>query len=664
MLLGGALWGPALLPRSGLRLVVTPFEQCDGAGGGGLAEQVGRQLVRQLQGYADFSVAGPARPPRFRKRSTVIVAGRVCARGDSVRAEVDMSGAPGQPTIVVQTATARLDTVAEVLSYAVVREIWNRENPFDPALPTKALPRSARGLATWLAAERYFAQARWGSADSAYAVAEAIDSTCWLCAWRHAEVEKWISSRPFDEARAQRYLTHIDSFPPHYRAVIRASRQPLVQSLQTLRDVVHQRPTFLPALFWLADETYHRGPLIGMSRRDGIQALQDVARVRPDFLPAVEHLTWALAGDGQDSSASDAFNRLEASGQPPDPYSQELRALLGLGLMCRFHPRSRCGNAIDGALSQAGALDYPDLGAGPRYLMTFDAPAGAVEFGARFAKSGAPALVESGLVAEMVGYLALGMIDSARAAAASLRGIARPELTLLPAELEGALLLVDPPARDISQLTSAISRDLAAHTRSSVSTAASRRRAAWMLVLLARASASGSSLPDSASYLRLLAGEPGRQLLNTVVMADAAARQGKVTTALALTDALTPLQSDSLGDPEIVDPFFRTVLHLLRASWYEQLQDRDAVERELRWYQHNDVTGRPSGPPQVADLDWGFGMLARWRLVRLLDGTGDARVCGLYVRLAVVWAEGDSTYRARAATARDRMSALQCQRPA
>src|SRR2546421_611726 len=83
----------------------------------------------------------------------------------------------------------------------------------------KALPRSGKGLASWLVAERLFAQARWGSADSAYAAAEALDSTCLLCYWRHAEVDKWLSI-PFDGERAAHYVTHINSFPSHYQALI------------------------------------------------------------------------------------------------------------------------------------------------------------------------------------------------------------------------------------------------------------------------------------------------------------------------------------------------------------------------------------------------------------------------------------------------------------
>ena len=642
----------------GLRLVVSPFENVC-AVAGGASDRVARGLVRDLQGYVDFSVTGPAEPPWLTTRSTVLVRGSVCARGDSVRAEVDVGAAVGgsDPAIFARGDTGHLDLLADTLAYGIVREIWNRENPFDAVLPIKALPQTARGLAAWLAAERLLARARWGEADRAYDAAETIDSTCWLCPWRHAQVDKWLG-RPPDEAGAGRYLSHIDSFPPHYQDLIRASRQPLVQSLATLKRVVRERPGFLPALFMLADETYHRGPLIGHGLRDAIEAFDAVVRVRPDFLPAWEHLTWALTADGKELGARAAFQRLAQSGPPHDSFSQEVRALLWLGLTCRFDGSIACGRALDAALAQAGATQYPDLAAGPRYLMTFDAPAGAVAFGRRFAaRDDAPALVESGLVSELSGYLALGLVDSARAAAQALRGLGRAELTVLPAELDAALLLLDPRQVSGPARWADVARGLVAHTRSGVSTAATRRRAAWMLLLLGRR---WGALPDSDSYARLLQGESGRRPLASVLEADALARRGRTASALQLTDSLTPLQADSLGDPELVDPFFRAVLHLLRADWAEARHDVDGAERELEWYENNDVARRPSGPPQVGDLDWGFGTLARSRLAGLLDAAGDERACVLYRRVASAWARGDTRYRARADSAGARATALHC----
>ncbi|HVH09023.1 MAG TPA: serine/threonine-protein kinase [Gemmatimonadales bacterium] len=644
----------------GLRLVVTPFEDlCLVAGRAG--DRVARRLVRNLQGYMDFSVTGPTEPSWLKTHSTVVVHGSACERGDSVRAEVNVALGPSasDPVIVARGDTSHLDLVADTLAYGIVRGIWNRDNSFDPVLPLKALPRTARGLAAWRAAERLVAEGRWGEADRAYDEAEAMDSTCWLCPWRHAQVDQWLG-RPFDTARAARYLAHRDLFPTPYQDLIRASHAPLVEALATLKRLARERPRFLPALFTLADETYHRGPLIGHPLRDGIEAFEAVVHVRPDFVPAWEHLTWILTADGKEAGARAAYRRLEESGPPRDPFSQEVRALLSVGLVCRFDGSDACGRALDEALAQIGASQYPDLGAGPRYMMTFDAPAGAVLFGRRFAaRDDEPALVESGLVAKLSGDLALGLTDSARAAAQALRGFGRAELTVLPAELDGALLLLDPAHAEETAQWTGIAGGLVAHIHSRASTTATRRRAAWMVLLLGRR---WGELPDSGAYARLVQGEGTRRPLASLLEADAVALSGRMAQALAITDTLTPLQADSLGDPEVADPFFRTVLHLFRADWYVRRQDIDGAERELQWYQNTDMFGRPSGPPQVGDVDWAFSTLARWRLATLLDRdrAGDERACRPYRQVARAWAHGNAPYAARADSARARAATLHC----
>src|SRR5438034_3874000 len=79
---------PPFHRAGGLQVTVLPFEDvCMSSGRSG--DPVARELVRNLQGYVDFSVRGPVGRPLFVTRSTVIVAGSVCARGSSVRAEVN-----------------------------------------------------------------------------------------------------------------------------------------------------------------------------------------------------------------------------------------------------------------------------------------------------------------------------------------------------------------------------------------------------------------------------------------------------------------------------------------------------------------------------------------------------------------------------------------------
>jgi len=200
---------------------------------------------------------------------------------------------------------------------------------------------------------------------------------------------------------------------------------------------------------------------------------------------------------------------------------------------------------------------------------------------------------------------------------------------------------------------------LVAEAGSHAGSEASRRRAAWILALLAPP---GDVTPDQAEDRRPLSGEPAPQRLTQLLRAREHARRGDYVRALHFSDSLTEASADELGDPQFADPFFRTVLHLLRADWYLSARpDSAAAQRELLWYQNNDVYHRPTGPPQAGDADWAFGTLARWRLAALYDRQRQRdQACRAYGDIQRLWGGGDPRYRARADTARHRFAALQC----
>src|SRR2546425_10988206 len=66
------------------------------------------------------------------------------------------------------------------------------------------------------------------------------------------------------------------------------------------------------------------------------------------------------------------------------------------------------------------------------------------------------------------------------------------------------------------------------------------------------------------------------------------------------------------------------------------------------WYQNNDVSGYLTRDPQVGDVDWAFGTIARWRRAPLLEKV-DRReeACHAYRDVARLWSQGDPAYRAR-----------------
>jgi len=163
-----------------------------------------------------------------------------------------------------------------------------------------------------------------------------------------------------------------------------------------------------------------------------------------------------------------------------------------------------------------------------------------------------------------------------------------------------------------------------------------------------------SALLDHRTPLR--AGAPLE--LRLLLSADSLATAGHPRAALVLLDNV-----DVDAAARLIDPFFRTIVHLWRAAWRARLGDVEGARAELIWHEHTDVVGLPTGLPQAAEVDWAFGTLARWRLARLLDAGRRAErgeACDAYAAVVRHWSGAPPPYGARADMARTRARALGC----
>ncbi|HEV8381479.1 MAG TPA: serine/threonine-protein kinase [Gemmatimonadales bacterium] len=528
------------------------------------------------------------------------------------------------------------------LDYQIVLGVWAGHSPLAGSLPARALPHRSEGLIRFLEAERLVAQEQWEKADSAYRVAEATDTTCWICSWRILEIGRWRSRQP-DPARVRRVQVHADSLPPLYRSLIRAAQLPLRDRLDTLRAAAEGSREFFLGWFQLGDELFHRGPLAGHRRSEAIPAFERAARLRPDFRPSWEHLAWAATAEGDSGVAASALDSLESRSAAPDPFSLELRALLKVGFAWRFLPEQEAARITAEISGQPATQSSADFGAGPRMLPTFDVPRGAIALGEILEHTASPDWRRSGLIAQTLGAVALGRLDRLRDLTHRLTEVApESELVLFNAELPAALAYVDSGSiRAIDALD-----DLSAWTLSS-GVDPLRDRAVWMSSLL------GHRTPPRV-------GAPGE--FELFIAADSLAAAGHPRAALVLLD---PIDVDAVArrvGPR-ADPFFRAIVHLKRAAWRAQIGDIERARSELLWHEHLDVVALPTGLPQAAEVDWAFGTLARWRLARLLDRAGRAQrgeACEAYAAVVRHWSEAPAPYGARADTARTRARALNC----
>lgn len=646
------IWAP-LAPEPvpvGLTVEVERFEVR------GAAESVRDSLtlavVNALSGYPDLRVlpAG-SRPgtPRAVRLSGVMTVAESGLRlelratggeaGGVVDARAEVPSREGWSALVRQVADAFL------------ADVWRGTLAGDEWLPLRALPRSGDGLSRWHAAERLYAEAKWDEARDAYARIEDADSTCLLCTYRLIDIDRWLSTEP-DSQRFPRLNRHLGSFPPHYQAIIRAQQQPWPARYDSLLAAARRYQGFFLASFLLGDELFHRGPLHGHLRHEALEPLQHALDLRPDFAPGWEHLGWVLLSEGSAAETRRALDRV-----PPDSatgLSRVLRTMLQLGYLWRFGSVVEAGAATGAVLSMPGVSNDYRTASGGRMLMTADAPAGAVGLGAQLATwRGKPEAVRGGLLAQAHGFAALGQVDSLRAVGLRLRQSASHALALYALELESVLTLAEPDDSEPadSGLLDALETFASAGAQPEL-----RQRAAWVLALL---SIRGGDFAGAAKARALLVGHPFQTTLGEEVDISATLRRGDTARAGRMLARL-PRSDLSRSSPV---PLEDAVRRLLRAAWLEQTESTGKAELELRWHEHLQLDGFPTGEPQSGEAAWALGTALRWRRARMLDQgrPADPELCAAYLAVARLWSGAEPRFAERARTAGRRASELKCE---
>jgi serine/threonine protein kinase len=450
-------------PRCGSPVTVAlpTFEYVGPPAHRAIADSLPRLVRAHLSGHPDFCLTDSRRAPSH-SAGGLLFSGTLTVHDSTVSVEL------GNMTSTLSAPLRQWPTLRDSLGYRVLLGVWDAQSPLAASLPVRALPQTAAGLARFFEAEQFVAAAQWENAYKAYLVAESVDSTCWLCDWRVSEVERWLG-RGHDPARVRRYLAHADSFGPLYATLIRAPQLPLTQRLDSLQGVTRQwREVFL-GWFQLGDETFHRGPLAGHARAEAIAPLERATRLRRDFGPAWEHLAWARIAEHDSAGAVEALAVLDARGSSQDRYAAGLRLLLKVAFAWRFDPEPVALAITRGALADSAAAAFPDLGAGPRLLGSFDVPAGQVALGEMLAGNAARDLRRSGLIAAALGSVALGRPAHAREFTRVLTSIAPDRETVrFAAELDAAIAFTETGARsDVwAHITSAVTDSVAVEAAS------------------------------------------------------------------------------------------------------------------------------------------------------------------------------------------------------
>jgi hypothetical protein len=644
----GNPWSRGVEPSPSVTVAVMPFQQ-RGGDAGALGDSLVRALRDGLRGTYDFTVLGDTAAATIRLRGTMR------SSPDSLWITVQPEAADDAGrNVLADWRGRRADwpLAADSLSRALLVRILSAYTTLD--LPGGVLPRTPEALTAWARAERHYARSEWNAAKDAYLATLTIGD-CLLCEVRLLDIGRWQRVEA-DSAMSQHFLSQRRRFPPRYQTLIVASQEPLARRLALLDSAVRHDRDFWFAFVAYGDEIMHRGPLVGRMRAEAMPLFERATVLRPEFAPAWEHLARVAIAEGREDVAQAALRRYEATASPTDETSQMLRLVNSLAMAWRFGSVEEGRALLGQVLRMPGVAAFADLSAGPRYFLSMDAPDAALWLARWFAdSSNRRDLVVPGLAGQAVAQLALGHRDSALMAARLLQardgGVESALFAAQLATFAAILDSLDHPAR-----WPALAAPLERLAAADGATPLQRRRAAFTLALGARAFGDrerATALPVVSDW-----DENGRAPFRTLLGAEEAARRGNPRRALQETAPLLGL--DSAG--RAGDPFFRTVLHLLRAAWFLEARDSAAAVRELLWYQNSDITGVTRGVAQPVDVDAAFGTLARWRLGLLLEQRSPRapETCAALGGVARLWARADPPLAQRALEADRRRRAMGC----
>ena len=288
--------------------------------------------------------------------------------------------------------------------------------------------------------------------------------------------------------------------------------------------------------------------------------------------------------------------------------------MLSVARAVRFEPEQAMATLSD--LDKGAAGSQHILRQTFRFGPSLDIPLGEMALGRRYSSSSDPVTRADGLEGMAIAELIMGMVEPGLA---HIDSAARGE----PGALEAAEWRVILPDLGVLRLPDQErERGRTALRSIARSTTGSAARAAWALSL------DGYRSGDSragATWQAILGSQTAHDTvsrLSVLLKALSAGANGEYLEALQLSRS--SLDVDEA--PQIVDPFFRTVLHLERARWAMALGDGALARKELLWSDNADIQGWSTGPAQAAEVDWVAGSYARVLLARLNNCVGIARV--------------------------------------
>ena len=644
--------GPGAPPR---QMAILPFESeggpSDDSLGTGLSHLVqlnldnlpglsitpARQVKRWWDGHGG-SLIGVEKANAARDlRVHWLAHGRLEHQSDSLRVRLTVYDSAGRKTPIpeVRARASDLGVLGDTLAVSLVRAIApHLAQSYRVVGDVGGVSLGAQR--EFLRGEAAFQQDAWSLAERHFESALDLDSTFALAAWRLANVKRW-RRLPYGDDLRKLYDRQDARLPPLDRQLIAALNEPSIRvRLARLDSVIARFPNDAYARLLLAEELFHRGPLVGWGLSEGTRAMADAVARDSSLSLAYDHLVFSAIRQGRRAEARKAirFRGLVGTTSHGDP---DILPLARLAYDERFVPwRARLKRSYLGWAADSAQLE------GIRHVFRTavpwsDIPESQVALGELLLRSREPdsAVRASAHEGKAIGLMALGRPDQALAQVDSAAMIFGSNAARLEqAEWRVVLRALGLPISEAGEWR--------ARLATFAGDPALGPRAAWALGLAAYAS--GDTAEGHSWRNRLLAG--GSVLERFLAAVDLAGKR-QWQAAFALSDSL----EGAFNATDPADPFARAAFHLYRGTWLAAAGDPRAADREWLWYEGSDIEGWPEGPAKAGEIDGMLGVYARLLRGQVLlrqdaGGAERARGCAYLRRVVELWSGAEPAFSA------------------
>jgi serine/threonine protein kinase len=315
------------LGRLGRDLATTVSASLDGVGE---IQTIGRpQITQAIEATPDDSPSDLVTLGR-KLGARRIIRGTLVRSGPHIRADLGLydteTRSPLAQGITITAHPDSLGALTDSVVLALLPQVWQQGQTPSPSLAA-VTTRSLPALRAFLEGERLLEKDRLKLASLAYQSAIAADSTFWLAYYRYVVAQRWDEREPEPELIQALSQNH-HKFPEPERLVVQAWSPPIWDSFPAetgvYQEVTRRFPDYWPGWFFLGDQLYHTGPLLGHSLAESEAAFQQAVALNPRLKAGWNHLLGI--SDRKDPAASDRIHARLRQLIDPDLSGREAEA--------------------------------------------------------------------------------------------------------------------------------------------------------------------------------------------------------------------------------------------------------------------------------------------------------------------------------------------------